>query len=61
MIQSRVNGFGIINSLACIYIYIYCNIERNIMKNHSGSPSFGIHERIFVYLFYFLAIVYLFF
>jgi len=25
---------------ACIYMY--CNIERNIMKNQSGSPGFGI-------------------
>ena len=27
------------DALTCIYMY--CNIERNIMKNKSGSPSFG--------------------
>ena len=26
-------------------IYMYCNIERNIMKNQSGSPDFGIQEK----------------
>jgi len=42
-------------------IYMYCKIERNIMKNQSGSPRFGIQEKISMYLcftFYALAIVY---
>ena len=45
---------------ACIYMY--CNIERNIMKNQSSSPSFGIKEKIYVYIyfmFYALTIVYI--
>jgi len=47
------------DALACIYMY--CNIERNIMKNQSGSPSFGIQRKISVYIyfvFYALVIVY---
>jgi len=42
-------------------IYMYCNIERNIMKNQSGSPGFGIQGKISVYIcfmWYALAIVY---
>jgi len=42
-------------------IYMYCNIERNIMKNQSGSPGFGIQGKNSVYIcfmFYALAIVY---
>lgn len=34
---------------ACIYMH--CNIERNIMKNESGSPNFGIQVKISVYIF----------
>jgi len=36
------NGFRsmVLDSLACINMY--CNIERNIMKNQAGSPSFDI-------------------
>jgi len=30
----------VLDALACIYMY--CNIERNIMKNQFGSPGFGI-------------------
>ena len=30
----------VLDALACINMY--CNIERNIMKNQAGSPSFGI-------------------
>jgi len=36
------------DALACIYVY--CNIERNKMKNQSGSPGFGIQGKIFVYI-----------
>jgi len=43
---------------ASVCIYMYCNIERKMMKNQSGSPSFGIQAKIYVYLFYVLAIVY---
>ena len=42
-----VHGFGhdgfqsiVLDALACINMY--CNIERNIMKNQSGIPGFGI-------------------
>jgi len=31
-------------------IYTYYNIEINIMKNQFGSPSFGIQEKIFVFI-----------
>ena len=40
------HGFGcdgfqsmVLDSSACINMY--CNIERNIMKNQAGSPSLG--------------------
>ena len=36
---------------ACIYMY--CNIERNIMKNQSGSPNFGIQRKIYMHYFFF--------
>ena len=42
-----VHGFGndgfrsmVLDASVCIYMY--CNIERNIMKNQTVSPSFGI-------------------
>jgi len=45
-----VHGFGrdgfrsmVLDDLACIIMY--CNIERNIMKNQVGSPSFGIEGK----------------
>jgi len=38
----------VLDALACINMY--CNIERNIMKNQSGSPSFGIQGKISVYM-----------
>ena len=38
----------VLDALACINTY--CNIERNITKNQAGSPSFGIQEKIFVYM-----------
>ena len=48
------HGFGcdgfrsmVLDASTCIYMY--CNIERNIMKNQSGSPGFGIQGRISVY------------
>ena len=31
-------------------IYMCCNIKRNIMKNQSGSPDFGIQGKISVYI-----------
>jgi len=45
-----MDGFRsmVLDALACISIY--CNIERNIMKNQFGSPSFGIQGKIFVYM-----------
>jgi len=33
---------------ASTFIYMYCNIERNIMKNKSGSLGFGIKGKISV-------------
>jgi len=50
-----VHGFGrdgfrsmVLDALACIYMY--CNIEINIMKNQAGSPDFRIQGKIFVYM-----------
>jgi len=37
-----VNKRHIIQNLYTTCIYMYCNIERTVMKNQSGSPSFGI-------------------
>jgi len=39
----------VLDALACIYMY--CNIESNIiiMKNEAGSPDFGIQGKISVY------------
>ena len=38
----------VLDASACINMY--CNIERNIMKNQSGSPGFGIQGKISVYV-----------
>ena len=48
----RCDGFRsmVLDALACINIY--SNIERNIMKDQSGSPNFGIQGKIFMYLFW---------
>ena len=50
-----VHGIGrdgfrsmVLDASACINMY--CNIERNIMKNQVGSPGFGIQGKIFVYM-----------
>jgi len=50
-----VHGFGcdgfrsmVLDASACINMY--CNIERNIIKNQDGSSSFGIQGKIFVYM-----------
>ena len=40
--------FMVLDASACINMY--CNIERNIMKNKSGSPNFVIHGKICVYM-----------
>ena len=36
------------DALACIYMYF--NIERNIMKNQSSRPGFGMQGEIYVYI-----------
>src|SRR5271168_1492082 len=38
----------VLDALACINMY--CNIERNIMKNQAGSPDFGIQGKISVHM-----------
>jgi len=50
-----VHGFGcdgfqsmVLDASACINMY--CNIERNIIKNQAGSLNFGIHGKISVYM-----------
>ena len=50
-----VHGFGrdgfqsmVLDASPCINMY--CNIERNIMKNQDGSPDFGIQGKISVYM-----------
>jgi len=45
----QVYGLGFMNVSSCIYMY--CNIERNIIKNKSGSIRFGIQGKISVYIF----------
>jgi len=51
MILCRIfaHGFGcdgfrsmVLDGLACINMY--CNIERNIMRNQAGSPGFVFHN-----------------
>jgi len=43
----------VLDASACINMY--CNIERNIMKNQASSPGFGIQwENLCVYVFYVL-------
>ena len=46
------DGFWSMVLYALAYINMYCNIERNIMKNHAGSPSFGIQGKISVYMYF---------
>ena len=50
-----VHGIGrdgfrsmVLDASACINMY--CNIERNIMKNQASSPSFGIQGKISVHM-----------
>ena len=50
-----VHGIGrdgfrsmVLHASACINMY--CNIERNIMKNQAGSPSFGIQGKISLHM-----------
>jgi len=50
-----VHGIGrdgfqsiVLDASACINMYY--SIERNIMKNQAGSPSFGIQGKISVYM-----------
>ena len=38
----------VLDALACINMY--CNIERNRMKNQAGSPGFGIQGKISLYI-----------
>ena len=54
-----VHGIGragfqsmVLDASTCINMYY--NIERNIMKNQAGSPSFQIQGKISVYVFYVL-------
>jgi len=35
-------------------INMYCNIERNIMKNQAGSPGLGSRGKLCAYVFYVL-------
>jgi len=41
--RSMVFQSMVLDALACINMYY--NIERNIMKNQTGSPSFGIQVK----------------
>ncbi len=43
------------------HVYVYCNIERIIMKNQFGSPGFGIQGRSLCIFVLTLVIVYLWF
>ena len=44
----------VLDALACINMY--CNIERNIMKNQAGSPGFGIQGKFSMYMCYALTL-----
>ena len=44
------DGFRSMVLDASTCINMYCNIERNIMKNQAGSPNFGIYGKISVYM-----------
>jgi len=56
LIQSY--GLGFMNSLTCIYMY--CNIERIIMNNQSGTPSFWIQGKISFYISFMFSPLYIF-
>jgi len=56
-----VHGIGcdgfrsmVLDASACINMY--CNIERNIMKNQAGSPGFRIQGKISMHMCYALAL-----
>ena len=60
-VMVSIHGFGhygfrlmVLDASACINMY--CNIERNIMKNQAGSPGFWIQGKIFVYMCYALTL-----
>lgn len=44
------DGFWSMVLDASTCINMYCNIERNIMKNQASSPDFGIQAKIFVHM-----------
>jgi len=59
MLYYRVSALWFMNASTCIYMY--CNIESNIMKIQFRSPGFGIEGKISMYIcfmFYVLTIVY---
>ena len=50
-----VHGFGCDGFQSMVFydstcINMYCNIGRNIMKNKTSSPSFGIQGKISMYM-----------
>ena len=44
------DGFRSMVLDALAFINMYYNIERNIMKNQTGSPGFGIQGKISMYM-----------
>ncbi len=48
VLDAMVFGPWVLDASTCINMY--CNIERNIMKNQVGSPGFGIQGKISVYM-----------
>jgi len=44
------DGFWSMVLDASVCINMYCNIERNIMKNQASSPSFVIQGKISMYM-----------
>ena len=44
------DGFRSMVLDASTCINMYCNIERNIMKNQAGNPGFGIQGKISMYM-----------
>lgn len=47
------------NASTCIYMY--CYIEKNIMKNQFGSPDFRIQGKISMYICFMFSPLYIFY
>ena len=58
MLKSKVNGLGFMDASVCIYMY--CNIERNIMKKNLVVPilgSMGKSLYLYIYIYIYISIL----